>query len=313
MIDFHCDTLMKLMINEKENMIMRKNSCQVDLEKLIEGGSKAQFFAMFVDLEECLLEGIEPFEKMKKMNRIFWNEMKNNSDIIKPALSWIDYKKNIEENKISAFLTVEEGGIVGDSIEKIQELHDIGVRLITLTWNYENQIGYPGCYHKNLGLKSFGFEAVEFMEKLGIIIDVSHLSDRGFWDVYDTCKKPFIASHSNARGVCNHKRNLTDDMIKAISERGGVIGLNYCDEFIENSGITTISGMVRHIKHLVRIGGEDVVVLGSDFDGIDCKLEVNHIGECYKLFHELKRQGYGDDFIDKIRFRNGERIIKELL
>jgi membrane dipeptidase len=191
----------------------------------------------------------------------------------------------------------------------------LGVRLITLTWNFPNEIGFPNCQNEymNKGLTEFGKEVVYEMNKLGMVIDVSHLSDGGFYDVANLSSKPFVASHSNSRSIRSHTRNLTDDMIRTLAEKGGVTGINFCAAFLGSSRDGRIDDMVEHIKHLRNIGGIDVIALGSDFDGIGNDVEIKDSSEMNKLAYELSKQGFNDDEIEKIFFKNALRVIKEVL
>ena len=160
------------------------------------------------------------------------------------AKKYDDILKNSDNKKISAFLTIEEGEAIEGSIEKLEHFYKRGVRMMTLTWNFENSIGFGNkriikngefagyVPDTENGLKPFGFEVVEKMEELGMIVDVSHMSDAGIYDIIDMSKRPFVASHSNAREVCNHARNLTDDMIKKMADKGCISGLNFYPEFL---------------------------------------------------------------------------------
>ena len=203
--------------------------------------------------------------------------------------------------------------------------------MITLTWNFPNEIGYPGCLEETPipeipslaewkvkgeypGLTGRGIEIVEKMEEEGIIVDVSHLSDAGFWDVAAITRKPFVASHSNARSICSHKRNLSDAQIRTIGERGGVIGLNYSDDFLENDPANlSWDSFIRHIKHLINIGGEDVLALGSDFDGIETNRLLPHAGAMPRLFEAMAQNGIAPSVIDKMRGENALRVMKEVM
>jgi membrane dipeptidase len=163
------------------------------------------------------------------------------------------------------------------------------------------------------GLTAFGIEVVKRMEQLGMIVDVSHLSDKGFWDVFNNTTKPFIASHSNSRNVCNHVRNLTDDMIKALSSRGGVVGLNFCTNFInEEASVTYVDDIVKHALHIIDVGGIECLALGTDFDGIGRTTEIDNASEMYKLYEEFKNVGLSDNDIEKIFYKNFLRVFKEV-
>ena len=185
--------------------------------------------------------------------------------------------------------------------------------MLTLTWNYENSIGYPNVNfkYKDKGLKEKGIEIVNEMERVGIIPDCSHLSDGGFYDLSKICKKPFIATHSNARAIKNHPRNLTDDMIKILSNKGGVMGLNFCSDFVAEDDITKVSKIAKHAKHIKNVGGIDVVSIGSDFDGIENEVEIKDTSEMDKLYYGLKKEGFSDDDIEKVFYKNIIRVLKE--
>lgn len=217
---------------------------------------------------------------------------------------------------MGALLSLEDGVPVGDSLEKLHHFYKKGIRLITLTWNYENAIGYPNSWNPDVmvnGLKPFGIELVEEMNRLGMIVDVSHLSDGGFWDVAKHSKKPFIASHSNSRSITVHPRNLTDAMIETIGEKGGVIGLNFCPTFLGNDKKSSISHMLHHIKHIYEVGGEDVLALGTDFDGITGKLQIEGCEDLCRLKEELLRHKMSPRIVDKMWEGNALRVMQEVL
>ena len=251
--DMHCDTIMMLWLAQREGRKLSlrdtRNSdqnLQIDLLKLKEGGSLMQNFAIYVNLQ--MEDGTDPWTQFREMSEIYHSEIAANSDLIREACSYEDIIKNRDAGLISAVMTVEEGGVLEGKLDRLKILHDEGVRMMTLTWNYENELGFPNeipeaaetdyreyfrfVPRTDNGLKEKGFEAVEIMQELGMIVDVSHLSDAGFYDVAKTLKGPFVASHSNARVFAGCNRNMTDDMIKTVGEHGGVIGLNLCPDFL---------------------------------------------------------------------------------
>ena len=154
---------------------------------------------------------------------------------------------------------------------------------------------------------------VEEMERLGIVPDASHLSDRGFYDLVENCKKPFIVTHSNSRSIKRHPRNLTDDMIKKLSEKGGVMGINFCADFVGYEKVTQIKDLVSHIKHIKNVGGIDVISLGSDFDGIGNEVEIKDASEMGKLAQALEKEGFTIDEIEKIYYKNALRFLIDTL
>lgn len=309
-VDFHCDTIMALMEAGPE-IGLRSNNLNVDIEKLKAGGAMAQFFALFIDMEEYE----NPFEYGLKMVDRFYCELEKNSDALALALNYEDIVKNNVAGKISALLTIEEGGVLKGQLANLRNFYRLGVRLITLTWNYPNEIGFPNIKeeYRNLGLTQFGLEVVNEMNKLGMIIDVSHLSDQGFYDVAKHSVKPFVASHSNARAITNHYRNLTDDMIRVLAQKGGIAGINFARPFLGSKDFSRIEDMIRHIKHIVNVGGIDVVAVGSDFDGISPELEISNFGEMNKLIKALEVNNFSESQIEKICYLNALRVVKDCL
>lgn len=309
-IDLHCDTILKLEMT-KEACGIRKNDFNVDLEKLKRTNSLAQFFALFVYLKS----EYDPMELCLKMLDRFYVEVDKNQDMIAVARNYDELMENDRLGKLSGILTIEEGAAIKGKLENLRNFYRLGVRLITLTWNFPNEIGFPNCMpeHMNSGLTSFGEEVVHEMNKLGMIIDVSHLSDGGFYDVARLSKTPFVASHSNARALCGHTRNLTDEMIRVLSNKGGVMGINFEREFLGSSDISSVEEMVSHIKHIKNVGGIDVISIGSDYDGINQELEIENIGQMDKLQIGLSKEGFTEDEIDKVLYKNALRVIKEVL
>jgi membrane dipeptidase len=166
------------------------------------------------------------------------------------------------------------------------------------------------------GLKPFGKDAVRRMNELGMVVDVSHLSDGGFYDVAALSQKPFVASHSNCRALCPHPRNLTDDMIRILADKGGIAGLNFGPQFLNADPARTESTVERisaHARHFINIGGSECVALGSDFDGITGNLEVGTVEKMPLLFDQFSRDGLSDAVIEKIAWKNALRTLKDIL
>ncbi len=307
-IDLHCDTALRLVYEDLE---LKESICKVDINKLKKAEALAQVFAHFVELN--IVEN--PYEEFKKLNKKLMEEINKNSDAIEVVTNLEEMYKARDKNKIVAFLSIEEGEVLEGKVERLKEVYDLGIRFITLTWNFENSIGYPNknFKYKDMGLKDKGKELVVEMENLGIIPDCSHLSDGGFYDLVDICKKPFIATHSNARAVTNHSRNLTDDMIVKLADKGGVMGLNFCSGFLGEAKVSTIDSMVAHLKHIRNVGGIDVIALGTDYDGIENEVEIKDIGEIGMLRDVLLKEKFTNTEIDKIFYKNAERVFKDCL
>ncbi len=309
LIDLHCDTASKLM--ENKNIELYSNELCVDIKKLIKAESLAQFFALFIDSGRTE----DPLKDCLAMLQILTSEISKNKNHISLAKSYEDLIKNIENNIISAFITIEEGAVLKGQPENLKMFYDSGVRLITLTWNYPNELGFPNNQEKyrNQGLTAKGIEIVEDMNNLGMIIDVSHLSDKGFYDVADLSSKPFAASHSNCRSITGHPRNLTDDMIRLLAEKGGIMGINFEPSFLGSSKTSRIKDMISHISHIRKVGGVDVISVGSDFDGTYGYSEIKNIGDMELLKNALEKEGFTFEEIEKFFYKNALRLIKDTL
>lgn len=312
-IDFHCDTA-SLML--KENKKLFQNDLKVDIKKLKDGDALAQFFALFINKEYTQ----DTYGYCKKMLQNLKREIEENSNDIMLCKNILDLDVANKKDKIGAFITIEEGDAIKGKIENLREFKKEGVSLITLTWNYINDLGYPNYEfkYKDKGLTKKGIEVVEEMNTLGMLIDVSHLSDGGFYDVIKYSKDPIIASHSNSRLQTAHSRNLTDEMIKLLAENGGLTGINFCNAFLKEEGeydsdLASINNMVRHIKHIRNIGGIDIIGLGSDFDGIENEVEINDSSKMGLLLKALEKEGFKENEIEKIYYKNAKRLISDVL
>lgn len=314
--DMHCDTIVCCVARSKGAVSLRKNNCHLDLERLKEAGVLAQCFALFIpsgENGETSRGGLSPYDYFQAVYGCYLNEMEQNADLVRPARNYADVMKNERQGLISSILTIEDGMLLDGRLERVDEVYEKGVRLITLTWNTENSLGFPNREKEpdtERGLKEFGFLAMERMNELGIIVDVSHLSDAGFYDVARQSKKPFVASHSNARAVYDAPRNLTDDMLRALADRGGMTGLNFASYFLDASHTTTAEALLAHAKHIANIAGEDALGFGSDFDGIDCALAFRGC-EGYGSIFELFSTHFTPRQMDKITSGNFLRVLRE--
>lgn len=328
-VDMHCDTVSELWKREQagEKISLLDCDCHINLRKMKQGDYLLQNFALFVNMEACA----DPWEHVQELFALYGRLMKENAGLIVPVTCTEEIERNRLSGKMSALLTVEEGGVCKGSLEKLDILYSQGVRMLTLTWNYQNELGSPNIDRKKKptlqdtfvpnvsdGMTEMGFAFVERMEELGMIVDVSHLSDAGFWDVARRAKRPFVASHSNARQICPCVRNLTDEMIRALAEKGGVTGLNFCADFLtkaqENTpNPGTVEAVVRHAKHIVKVGGMECLGLGSDFDGIDTHAELPGADAMERLWHALVKGGFTQDQADAVFGGNVLRLYREVL
>lgn len=308
MIDLHCDTIMKL-IDHPSSGDLYRNTWKIDIEKLQKAHSKVQDFALFINLGETN----DPYSRYEAMRNLCASQIHHNGEHIQHVLSYQDIESVYESGKIGALMSIEEGGVLGGDLNKLKQAYQDGVRLITLTWNYPNGLGEPHCGEQHKKLTSKGVEFVEAMQDLGIIVDCSHLNDAGTEQLGDILDVPFVASHSNAREVTAHTRNLPDNLIKLIANKGGVIGLNFAQSFLGTSPISQIEDIVKHGLYLLNKGGEDVVALGTDFDGIKPDTEIKDASEMHRLYDAFKEAGLSVEQCEKIFWKNADRLLKEIL
>lgn len=313
MIDLHCDALLKWSRDPSHRL--RENDAQIDFEKMRRGGQWAQCFAVYTPAFE---EGVDiPYMDFYRRTVAYYRgELAANADIAAPALTAAEIVKNRDAGRLSAILTVEDSIPLEGDIKRLDEFWADGVRMASFTWNYENSLAYPNSSdpeEMKRGLKDFGFECLERMNELGMVADVSHLSEGGFWDVAKHSKKPFAASHSDARALCDHSRNLSDEQLRAMGERGCVVGTNYYSYFLaKGCDHSRICDIVRHMDYMRQKAGIDAVALGSDFDGMDCTLELADCSHLPRLVDALS-QRFTDGEIEKICWTNVLRLFRDVI
>lgn len=305
--DMHCDTLAELRYAQQAGKpkSFLHNDLMMDLERMKQGDYLLQCMACFVHLEperekSPLLACLEEID-------IFYRLLEQYPDDLMQVCTAADIQTLLTSGKRGMMLTVEEGGACLDSLGALRDLYRLGVRMMTLTWNFKNGLAEPNIVpgtddmwprpaNTTGGLTEKGLEFVEEMQRLHMLVDVSHLSDAGIWDILRVAKRPFVASHSNARACCPHVRNLTDEMLTAMGEKGCLIGLNYCASFLDTNPDRSqvrsrITDMARHARYIMDKAGEDCLALGSDFDGIDGDLEIAGAQDMPKLAEGLKKRG----------------------
>jgi len=286
-----------------------RNTWKIDIEKLQKAHSKVQDFALFINLGETN----DPYGRYEEMRNLCTTQIYLYGEHIQHVLSYQDVESVYESGKIGALMSIEEGGVLGGDLDKLKQAYQDGVRLITLTWNYPNGLGEPHCGEQHKKLTPKGIEFVEVMQDLGIIVDCSHLNDAGTEQLGDILDVPFVASHSNAREVTAHTRNLPDNLIKLIANKGGVIGLNFAQSFLGTSPVSRIDDIVKHGLYLINKGGEDVVALGTDFDGIKPNTEIKDASEMFRLYDAFKEAGLSVEQCEKLFWKNADRLLKEIL
>ena len=308
MIDLHCDTMMQL-LDHPDSGDLYRNTWKIDIEKLQKAHSKIQDFALFINMGETN----DPYGRYEEMRNLCVSQIHNYGEHIQHVLSYQDVESVYKSGKIGAIMSIEEGGVLGGDLNKLKQAYQDGVRLITLTWNYPNGLGEPHCGEQHKKLTSKGVEFVEAMQDLGIIVDCSHLNDAGTEQLGDILDVPFIASHSNARELRSHTRNLPDNLIRLIANKGGIIGLNFAQNFLGTSPISRIEDIVKHGLYLIDKGGEDVVALGTDFDGIPPDTEIADMSQMSRLYDAFKEAGLSVEQCEKLFWKNADRLLKEIL
>ena len=291
-IDLHCDTIMKLYENPNSNLL--ENHFQIDLKRLQQKDFLLQTFAIFLDKQQ--------YPQRKKtalhMYQRFIKELEKNAATIGLIKTQADYNENKANKQISALLTLEEGGILEGKIENLEEFYQLGVRLITLTWNYPNEIGTPNILYwdkekhileeNQTSLTKFGFECIQRMSELHMIIDLSHASDQVAKDILDSSAQGIVASHSNARKLTPHPRNLSDELIQKIADKNGLIGINFFDQFLKLKQPTNLPAAIsEHLWYMYQLVGEDSLCFGSDFDGIPVHADLNDVNSFPKIIQAL--------------------------
>ena len=297
--DLHCDTIGECC---KHNLSLRNNNLHIDLNRANGIEEYAQVFAIWIPDE---LRGNEAVNYFDKNADYFYQELNENKDLI----SLYDSR---EKTPVKAILAVEGGSACGGTLEGIHYLYEKGVRLITLTWNAVNEIG-SGAFSEG-GLTTFGKDFIKEAESLGIVLDVSHLNKQSFFEFADIATKPFVASHSNADIVNNpygQKRNLNEKQIRIIKENKGLIGLNFCRDFIEDEKAKGIDALQRQIEYFLSLGCEDCIAFGSDYDGCEIHRDLCGIQKISKVYSSLYEKGFDEILLNKLFFENSKKFFRK--
>lgn len=281
------------------------------------GGLNGGIFVVWNDEENVENSTKRAFEIIKNMSL----EVIENRNLMRIIKSKEDFVKAENEKKLAVVIGVEGLNFIKNDLEILYMLYMLGVRNISLTWNEENLIATGVKGNTKRGLTSFGVDVVSLMEKLGIVLDVSHANEKTFWDICNVTNNPIIASHSNCKSICDVKRNLTDEQLKAISEKNGVVGINICKGFVsQNKNNQTIEGLANHLDHMVEVMGIDHVGFGFDFcdylydDNENSTLKgFESLDKVQNLINLLVKKGYSSEDIEKIKYKNFVRVIGEII
>lgn len=299
LFDAHCDTIEKLCV---PGVSLYTNNAHCDLKRMEAYDGFLQIFACCVYPEYM---GDDAFLRANRMIDAFQRQVAQNASHISLCCTVEEMDRVLQTGGTGGILALEGGSPLNRKLENLDYFYQKGVRLMTLTWNHRNELGVGAMTANDEGLTDFGKQVVERMNHLGMIVDVSHLSDAGFDDVCQCSQVPFVASHSNARRICNHPRNLMDDMIREIARRKGMIGVNLYPPFLTEQSEATVDHVVQHIEHILSVGGENCVGLGCDFDGIAVMpKDIRGVQDVGKIYNRLLQCNYSEGLVEKIMYRN---------
>jgi len=310
-IDGHCDTLSKAL---DENKSLFKNDLQFSFDKANKLGGGVQVMACFIDTEFLTYNGAG-FDRCNRIIKKFEDYQKeNNCNIL--IKNKYDLQSAIQSNETKVILSIENGSAISGNLDNIDYFYNKGVRIMSVTWNDDNELGCGAKTKDDKGLTYLGVQYVKKLNDLGAIVDVSHLSEKGFWDTIEASKSPVVATHSNVYELCKNSRNLKDNQIKAIAKSGGIIGICYYSNFLNSKRPADVKDIVEHIKYIKNLVGIDHVGLGSDFDGMDISKtarNVDNISMIKNITKELKLQGFKCEEIVKIMWNNWSDILKKII
>lgn len=320
--DAHCDTITEA---HNHGCGLRENKLHIDLKR---GGGFAPYAQVFAIFSRPWPENIDwtnldyskdwPAEVLvphcDELLCYLLSEFDKNSDILNHCKSTADAETAAKNGKIAAFIAIEGAELLGCDLERLEAAYGRGVRLINLCWNFDNALCGAANGPTKSGLTALGAEYVKRMQELGVAVDLSHASERTFWDVVEIAKRPIIAGHSNSKSVCNHPRNLTDEQFKALVSLKGVAGINLCEDFLNESGKAGIDDIIRHAEHFLSLGGEKTLCLGGDLDGIDTTPEgITGIESYGEIYNALLRRNYPEEIVRDIFYNNLFEVLERVL
>ena len=304
--DGHCDTIYECMGKGRS---LRENSGHVDLMRGQRYGRRAQFFALFDNVRE-LPEGTA-WTKLCQMHDWFCAQAAENADVMALCRTGAEVDAAAAQHKTAALLSIEGADLIDCDVHKIETVSGWGVRLLNPVWNRANVLSGTNAEEPERGLSAEGRDFIHVLEEHEIYPDVSHLSDAGFWDLVRMAKRPIVASHSNARAVCPHRRNLTDDQFRAIRDLGGTAGLNLYAPFLTQAPRASFDDLRRHLDRFLELDGEGHIALGADLDGCDLLPEgFSGLDDYNRLGDFLKTTGYSDETIQNLFCNSLMKVVK---
>lgn len=302
--DAHCDTIYRCL---RTGAQLRENDGHLDLRRASAFGRFAQVFALYQDPEE-VPQGSTMVREGQLLHQKFLREMEQNREVIVPCRTGAEVDRAAADGKMAALLSIEGAELLDCEIGRLDMARDWGVRLLNPVWNHTNRLSGSNAELPEQGLTSYGRDFVRRMEECGIYPDVSHISDPGFWDVVRLARGPVVATHSNSRALCPHRRNLTDDMFRAIRDTGGVVGLNLYRPFVGPAG--TMEELVAHVEHFLELGGEKALCLGGDLDGCGTLAAgMQGVQDMPRLWQALAARGYSQALLEDLFWNNLRRLI----
>ncbi|MDA8221710.1 dipeptidase [Desulfosporosinus sp.] len=310
-VDGHCDSLIDFVKGERTLQDPSEGG-HWDTTRARMSGVCLQFLAAYIEAEyKPFMATTRGLQLIEGANRF----IAGHPDQLFPILGKKDLSLIPDPERTGILLSVEGGEILGQNLFMLDIIYELGVRALGLTWNQRNELA-DGAYEADTQsrLTNLGKQVVSRMNELGMLIDVSHLNEAGFWHVLELSKDPIVASHSCAKALCNHPRNLTDQQLRALAKHKSVVGVNFYPQFLKETGIATREDVVRHICHIAGVAGVETVGLGSDFDGITEVPEgLEHVGDYCFLIDDLRKAGFSNQEIDKISSQNFMRILSNVL
>ncbi len=315
-LDLHCDTVTEC---RAKGYSLSENPLHLDVRRAADFDAWVQVFAIWIP---DTLRGADAWAYFEQNDSFYLAETERCG--LSRCTTYAEIERAVSERSFASILAVEGGAALGGQIDRLYELYRRGVRILTLTWNGENELGY-GCQSGGGHLKPFGIEVLRGMDALGMIADVSHLDRIGFYDVLERTERPVLASHSTSAFVLrttrkdsadksfSMRRALDDGQIRALSAHGGLIGLNFCGSFLGDAGDDGVDAAIRHAAHIVETGGEDILAIGSDFDGCTMHADLSGLERIPCLYDAFLKNGFGRTLCEKIFFENGLHFFKSML
>ena len=304
--DLHCDTITECW---KQGQPLRRNTLRLDLERGRMYSPWAQCFAIWIP---DTLRGEKAWEYFEGAAGYFRGEVERNWEAVSFCTDGPSFSRAAARNRCCAFLTVEGGAVLGGKLSRVKELAQAGVRMLTLTWNGSCELGDGAMVLYPKGLTAFGRQVIPELERWRIVLDLSHASLPLFYQAAELAHQPFVASHSNAKAVCSHPRNLTDAQFTLLCQKGGLVGLNLHPAFLTEKPRASVEDLLRHAEHFLSLGGEDVLALGSDLDGGDLPEDVQGIESFAAIWERFSRAGYPDALLEKIFYENAQKFFLSL-